>query len=1185
MEYSDLYEEKKEEKSWAGSLSDVANVLRPTATNLEEIWSGWLRKKGQGFGRNTNVWRLFILQKPSRPGKDTFSYWAPPSSSAADIEYAQGIIPSLEQLNKLQFVKRGDILIKDVIHIEDVGQVLDDQVTLQMLKIHTEKRVYELCAHKRDDMEKLFQALRAHGKVCSTAKIKHSYENPVTVKPKEGTLKAPPIVEHKEDALESKDNYLDEVKVATMYKLVEDVKIDLDGADVDGNCLYLTNNQAAKFGEENMKKCLHALELGEPKCLIRLAKSLGTAQTYKVHIEHTREAKGQFHGTTRQTGCEIDTSDSFNAGKQLVIFFKTCLLPLAKKTRALILINAANDCALVAALEEVFLPEIHRLGKNCPFQILAWALSHEVHYKAVKGEGIAGDIARKCGAWRSRLPIISEHYAKRDASEWSTCDLTSAATHFIIFEALDPKDNRGVDSRGASKTFRNLFTSVISANLPSIIIASCGDQTIYDTTGKSSNGLQFADLARRQIPILLLDVRMRAFSSHENIVTDTEQRTHLCKQANQFPQIAIESLKDYHFQKYGRGLTLQSRYKLFEVATKLIEESFAQFILKNAVDYYEISDLAFLHSAITIGGAQRDEHKRTDPLWQRILELKQRKAGGANVVGNGIPLDLCTKATDYVERRRRALGKFNCLEFAKYWLENHDQKYDYLNQDCVEYIEQLQVECENIKANNNWITEIRKKQWSDTFDVLASPSTFSASIYDVTEIRRIFGTVALVDRLPNNNSLESLLVLADAWDHVDLYHHLATLYKYITKTVYMLLLLLGISVVVISLGEYLSEESTRFAILGLSLCGSILACYIGFVNPAQKWMHLRGAALEIESEIWLFRTRSGEYRNTDASSVTIESFDNRADKHLKLRIDEVKNRVIEGGEIRDTGIFGYRYSPNLHNQRRPGAQTFGSDGGGDGSTSNWLGVWFPCLSPVIEEALEVAEAIEETVEKTTLTAEEARKKHEPRDTPTLHDRLLHRLQRENRRLPDSGLVSLCEALDLIEESTRHEVDLDEPEDTHFKPAQPTEYCRFRVQKMIEFYKTRIPVISRVKYIGQTFLVLGSVAGVILASVNQERWAAAVSIFTSSVTAWLEFSGTHSKQTRYSTTVKGLTDVLNWWDSLQPIEKSAVENVDKLATSTEDILRSEQQAWRSTSQVAKLLAKETDDNSQTIYGGA
>ena len=217
MEYSDLYEEKKEEKSWAGSLSDVANVLRPTATNLEEIWSGWLRKKGQGFGRNTNVWRLFILQKPSRPGKDTFSYWAPPSSSAADIEYAQGIIPSLEQLNKLQFVKRGDILIKDVIHIEDVGQVLDDQVTLQMLKIHTEKRVYELCAHKRDDMEKLFQALRAHGKVCSTAKIKHSYENPVTVKPKEGTLKAPPIVEHKEDALESKDNYLDEVKVATMY--------------------------------------------------------------------------------------------------------------------------------------------------------------------------------------------------------------------------------------------------------------------------------------------------------------------------------------------------------------------------------------------------------------------------------------------------------------------------------------------------------------------------------------------------------------------------------------------------------------------------------------------------------------------------------------------------------------------------------------------------------------------------------------------------------------------------------------------------------------------------------------------------------------------------------------------------------------------------------------------------------
>ena len=50
-------------------------------------------------------------------------------------------------------------------------------------------------------------------------------------------------------------------------------------------------------------------------------------------------------------------------------------------------------------------------------------------------------------------------------------------------------------------------------------------------------------------------------------------------------------------------------------------------------------------------------------------------------------------------------------------------------------------------------------------------------------------------------------------------------------------------------------------ILGLSIATTFISGTVAFIKPSQKWFRLRSAALELESEVWKFRTRTGYARD------------------------------------------------------------------------------------------------------------------------------------------------------------------------------------------------------------------------------------------------------------------------------------------------------------------------------------
>ena len=96
-------------------------------------------------------------------------------------------------------------------------------------------------------------------------------------------------------------------------------------------------------------------------------------------------------------------------------------------------------------------------------------------------------------------------------------------------------------------------------------------------------------------------------------------------------------------------------------------------------------------------------------------------------------------------------------------------------------------------------------------------------MFDLEEVNRTISSVVKIDRLPRHNSLEALLCLQDAWDHVDAYHQNADFYKILTKLAYALLLLAGIATSIIAI----SRGNTYIYIVSLFILESSF-CMISF---------------------------------------------------------------------------------------------------------------------------------------------------------------------------------------------------------------------------------------------------------------------------------------------------------------------------------------------------------------------
>ena len=116
--------------------------------------------------------------------------------------------------------------------------------------------------------------------------------------------------------------------------------------------------------------------------------------------------------------------------------------------------------------------------------------------------------------------------------------------------------------------------------------------------------------------------------------------------------------------------------------------------------------------------------------------------------------------------------------------------------------------------------------------------------------------------------------------------------------------------------------------------------------------------------------------------------------------------------------------------------------------------------------------------------------------------------------------------------------------------------------MLRFYRTRLPNYARQRDFCQWVIMVGTVAGALIAFLGFAPQVAIVTSVTTSVAAWLEFHSTAQKVSRYNGIIVSLSNILLWWDSMGDVDKASPINIDLLVQMGEATLNAERGAWLS-----------------------
>ncbi len=125
-------------------------------------------------------------------------------------------------------------------------------------------------------------------------------------------------------------------------------------------------------------------------------------------------------------------------------------------------------------------------------------------------------------------------------------------------------------------------------------------------------------------------------------------------------------------------------------------------------------------------------------------------------------------------------------------------------------------------------------------------------------------------RLPSKETLEGLMVLRSAWDVVDIGQLNLFAYKYFSKFVYLFILLSGIFTVGLTIfADYVDSTMTAFdssmsptgsLIFYLSVASTFVTALNAYINPSGRWRQIRSTTCNLESAIWQYRTRTGQFK-------------------------------------------------------------------------------------------------------------------------------------------------------------------------------------------------------------------------------------------------------------------------------------------------------------------------------------
>ena len=424
---------------------------------------------------------------------------------------------------------------------------------------------------------------------------------------------------------------------------------------------------------------------------------------------------------------------------------------------------------------------------------------------------------------------------------------------------------------------------------------------------------------------------------------------------------------------------------------------------------------------------------------------------------------------------------------------------------------------------------LKDKEAGGTDETTNTSVVFSGSIFALEDVKKQMNRrLATVRRLPTSNTLEEMYMLRSAWDEIDVMDHVGGGAKMQAKVSFVAMLILGVGLTTIGAveGSGLANKTTMgVAAFVLSLVSSFVAGFIALLSPQSKWQKLKGAALQMRSEVWKFRTRTGVYGQRGSRQ--------------EGSAQGAAGGVAAGGAAKQTqGAAGGATSSTRKNSGRQNA-----------------GQALRSAITAVRSNIQEATGIQES----TFFQKYPKKVYKHGQYATTGGKTSKDASGSNKvtPLPVVGPHS----------SSNH---MGRPEDDHYTPLTPSAFIAVRLEVAMDFYQGRVPPYNRSKMWSAVLVLLTTLTSAVLAYQQLTLWVTVVTVVGTSITTWSEFRGVSKKLSRYGSVVTTLRDVRLWWESLTIVEHANVENIGCLVDDTEDAICAESRAWVATS--AKFISK-------------
>ena len=344
--------------------------------------------------------------------------------------------------------------------------------------------------------------------------------------------------------------------------------------------------------------------------------------------------------------------------------------------------------------------------------------------------------------------------------------------------------------------------------------------------------------------------------------------------------------------------------------------------------------------------------------------------------------------------------------------------------------------------------------------IISNRNFHHLNLHDVDGAGKLVGELVKLDRLPNETSLQGLLLIKDAWCEYDVAMLMESKYKFRSKLIFVIQLFLAWVMIAVATARSDSCDSTfrltnddrrvlSHVLFGFATVVTLTSSLDSILNAKTRWRQLRSCACSLESIIWFYRARIGRFQQSISENAQPEI--QLCDAINTWRLDLVSSADLQTSDL----------APEVYKHHQ-------------------------IVSKELQQMR--AEVAATKMRINQIEVQSSKLKTDGINNPALQQ-LKTKLQSEEEKLAEVTCLFVVDS------------------DDHYTSVKPEAYIKTRFQKAMQFYQERLLVYDRMRFILRMTLVIATGTSTVLAYLEKSQYVIVVTALGGAIISWTEFSET------------------------------------------------------------------------------